>query len=197
MAKTEGQTVSYYDMASPGAVSDSRRKKRGWIIGIVVGVILLIVLIVGLVVGLRARAEANAYPDYKRLSYALSKEYAGSNFFNEMNYWSDADPAQGGAWYFNQTWSKSANLTVASETSAILRVDMKSKNQNQGRPSARVYTKETYNNGLFLFDVVHSPYGCGTWPALWLTDQYNWPNHGEIVSIHLDALSLDETYERI
>lgn len=27
---------------------------------------------------------------------------------------------------------------------------------------------------------MHSPLGCGTWPALWLTDPSNWPYHGEI-----------------
>ena len=26
----------------------------------------------------------------------------------------------------------------------------------------------------------HTPYGCGTWPALWLTDRSNWPDNGEI-----------------
>lgn len=49
-----------------------------------------------------------------------------------------------------------------------------------GRFSVRVTSRSTYNNGLFIFDVKHSPYGCGTWPALWLTDPYSWPNHGEI-----------------
>lgn len=44
----------------------------------------------------------------------------------------------------------------------------------------RVESKNTYNNGLFIFDVKHTPYGCGTWPALWLTDRYSWPKHGEI-----------------
>lgn len=24
------------------------------------------------------------------------------------------------------------------------------------------------------------PYGCGTWPSIWLTDPSNWPDHGEI-----------------
>ncbi|KUI65425.1 hypothetical protein VM1G_01250 [Cytospora mali] len=48
------------------------------------------------------------------------------------------------------------------------------------RNSVRVTSKNTYNKGLFIFDVIHTPYGCGTWPALWLTDPNNWPAHGEI-----------------
>jgi len=27
---------------------------------------------------------------------------------------------------------------------------------------------------------VHTPYGCSTWPALWLADESNWPTNGEI-----------------
>lgn len=44
----------------------------------------------------------------------------------------------------------------------------------------RLESKTQYNSGLFIFDVKHTPYGCGTWPALWLTDPNNWPNNGEI-----------------
>jgi hypothetical protein len=44
----------------------------------------------------------------------------------------------------------------------------------------RLESKKQYNSGLFIFDIMHTPYGCGTWPALWLTDQANWPQHGEI-----------------
>jgi hypothetical protein len=49
-----------------------------------------------------------------------------------------------------------------------------------GRFSVRITSRQTYNGGLFLFDVKHSPFGCGTWPALWLVDPYSWPDHGEI-----------------
>lgn len=49
-----------------------------------------------------------------------------------------------------------------------------------GRQSVRVTSNNTYADGLFIFDIIHTPYGCGTWPALWLTDPSNWPEHGEI-----------------
>lgn len=49
-----------------------------------------------------------------------------------------------------------------------------------GRNSVRVTSKNTYDSGLFIFDVYHTPHGCGTWPALWLTDVDNWPSNGEI-----------------
>lgn len=50
-----------------------------------------------------------------------------------------------------------------------------------GRFSVRVTSKKQYGlNSLFIFDVKHSPLGCGTWPALWLSDPNNWPTNGEI-----------------
>lgn len=44
----------------------------------------------------------------------------------------------------------------------------------------RVTSKTQYDSGLFVFDVKHTPYGCGTWPALWLADPDHWPDNGEI-----------------
>jgi hypothetical protein len=34
----------------------------------------------------------------------------------------------------------------------------------------RLESKTQYGPGLFLFDVKHAPYGCATWPALWLAE---------------------------
>ena len=77
------------------------------------------------------------------------------------------------------------NLTYATSDSAVLKVDTSvgpsdTPNASTGRFSVRVESKNTYNDGLFIFDVKHTPYGCGTWPALWLTDPSNWPDNGEI-----------------
>lgn len=44
----------------------------------------------------------------------------------------------------------------------------------------RITSKKFYSRGLFVFDIVNAPYGCSTWPALWLTDPSNWPTNGEI-----------------
>jgi hypothetical protein len=71
-------------------------------------------------------------------------------------------------------------LTFAGDNSAVLRVDTSNEDASTGRRSVRVESKNTYSSGLFIFDVLHSPYGCGTWPALWLSDPSNWPANGEI-----------------
>jgi len=62
----------------------------------------------------------------------------------------------------------------------VLRVDLSDTDTTTGRKSARITSKNTYSAGLFIFDVVHSPYGCSTWPALWMSDPSNWPTNGEI-----------------
>lgn len=67
------------------------------------------------------------------------------------------------------------NLTTATSTSAVVRVDTSvgpssSPDASTGRFSVRLESKVQYNNGLFLFDIKHTPYGCGTWPALWLVE---------------------------
>lgn len=62
----------------------------------------------------------------------------------------------------------------------MLRVDTSDQNAANGRQSVRITSKDTWDNGLFIFDVIHTPYGCATWPALWLSDVPNWPEHGEI-----------------
>ena len=73
------------------------------------------------------------------------------------------------------------NLTYATSSSATLRVDLSNIDASQGgRKSVRIESKSQYSDGLFVFDVIHTPYGCGTWPALWLTDPSNWPKNGEI-----------------
>lgn len=82
--------------------------------------------------------------------------------------------------YVNQEVAQDLNLTHATDYSAILRVDTSNTNAVNGRQSVRIESKQAYDTGLFLFDVIHSPYGCGTWPALWLTDPNNWPTNGEI-----------------
>ena len=82
--------------------------------------------------------------------------------------------------YVDQPGSEALNLTFASSTSAILRVDTSDTDASTGRKSVRIESKNQYNYGLFVFDILHTPFGCGTWPALWLTDQANWPDHGEI-----------------
>jgi beta-glucanase (GH16 family) len=84
--------------------------------------------------------------------------------------------------YISRDNAEWLNLTYATSTSAVLRVDTTYSGSEaaNGRQSVRITSNNTYAHGLFIFDILHTPYGCGTWPALWLTDPNNWPAHGEI-----------------
>ncbi|KAI1332090.1 glycoside hydrolase family 16 protein [Xylariaceae sp. FL0255] len=155
--------------------------KKVW--AIVVSVI-VIVLIIIIVVPVEVE-KANRYPDYSRLTYSLKDTYSGTSFFDNFDYFTGYDPAQGFVHYVPEVQASQLNLTYASDSSAVLRVDTSVGNTSTpdastGRFSVRVTSKVQYDDGLFIFDVMHTPYGCGTWPALWLSDQANWPNNGEI-----------------
>ncbi|PYH39671.1 glycoside hydrolase family 16 protein [Aspergillus neoniger CBS 115656] len=140
----------------------------------------LVVIIVALVVGIYEGTKPSSYPDYSALSYKLADTYSGSSFFDEFEYYTATDTTDGFVDYVDSTTASSMNLTYASSSRAVLRVDTSTSNQTSGRKSVRITSKKTYNDGLFIFDITHTPYGCATWPALWLTDPSNWPEHGEI-----------------
>lgn len=213
-------------------------KKTWMIIGAVGVAILVIVIVVPVEV-----AKENAYPDYSAINYTLTDTYSGESFFDYFEYFtatvsscgrqlllcfqytdSTQDPTDGYVTYVDSSTASSLNLTYASSSRAVLRVDtsdaddsssdsssssssssstsstssnngQSSSNQggqqsggpgrrdttsSSGRNSVRVTSKTTYDKGLFIFDVYHTPHGCGTWPALWLTDVDNWPSNGEI-----------------
>lgn len=82
--------------------------------------------------------------------------------------------------YIPRANAEYTNLTYATSDSAIMKVDTSYNNTIGGRNSIRIQSNNTYNDGLFIFDILHTPYGCATWPALWLSDSGNWPTNGEI-----------------
>lgn len=167
---------------------------------IIVGVaatIIIIIIIVGAAVG-GTEAKNNAYPNYTALSYSLADTCnfrdtltpsstntfpdQGTNFYSNWDYWDTYDPALGFVHYDNAQDAATNKLTGynALTKTTFLRIDNTEENASTGRHSARVSTRTTYDSGLFIFDIVHTPYGCASWPAVWLTNQYAWPNDGEI-----------------
>ncbi|WPH03485.1 glycoside hydrolase family 16 protein [Acrodontium crateriforme] len=156
-----------------------KRWSRGVIIGAIIAAIVIIVaIIVGAVVG--SRNSNSAYPDYTQLNYTLQDTYHGTTFFDNFDYFNTYDPSQGFVHYVPEETAQQYNLTYATDSAAIMRVDTSTANATTGRFSVRITSKKQYNNGLFIFNVTNSPYGCSTWPALWLSDPSNWPTNGEI-----------------
>lgn len=162
--------------------SGSKWNPKNWskltiICVIVASLVAVAAIIVGAVLGTRV----DAYPDYSALSYTLQDTYSGTDFFDNFDYFTGYDPSSGFVHYVDSSVADSSqyNLTYASSTSAVLKVDTTDTDASTGRYSVRITSKKQYNSGLFVFDVVNTPYGCSTWPALWLTDPSNWPENGK------------------
>lgn len=173
--------------------------KKVWFIGAAV----IAVIIIAIVAAVVEVEKKNKYPDYSKLNYSLADTCSfsesfvidsiannwtdtGTDFFDQFDYFSGYDPSDGFVHYVDSTVAAQYNLTYASSSSAIMRVDTSvtadsNPNASTGRFSVRITSKKQYSVGnLFVFDVVHTPIGCGTWPALWLSDPSNWPDNGEI-----------------
>jgi hypothetical protein len=60
------------------------------ILGAALIIALIIIIAVVVVV-----SRANRYPDYSRLNYNLVDTYSGTSFFDNFNYFTGYDPAQG------------------------------------------------------------------------------------------------------
>lgn len=90
----------------------------------------------------------------------------GTTFFDNFDYYTGYDPSQGFVHYVDRESSAQQNLTFASSNSAVIRVmvDDPGAAADTGRKSVRIHSKKKYNkNALFIFDILHTPYGCGTW----------------------------------
>ncbi|KAL8383069.1 hypothetical protein RB595_006703 [Gaeumannomyces hyphopodioides] len=187
-ALRSGEMTWFYN---PGMGTKGPRawKKRTW--GLLAGLVAVIIIVAVAVpvsqqqAELARRAWFNTYPDYARLNYSLSDNYSGAKFFDNFNYFTGYDPTGGHVHYVPRPHAEQLNLTYATESSAVVRVDATVgpgdvPNASTGRFSVRLESKRQYDRGLFVFDVAHTPHGCGTWPALWMSSPHNWPLDGEI-----------------
>ncbi|CAE6413471.1 unnamed protein product [Rhizoctonia solani] len=113
-------------------------------------------------------------------TWKLQQTMAGSNFFDQWDFWSEGDPTHGAVDYQTRENAQANGLIeVNAAGNAIMRIE----NTTQvtgNRRSVRISSKYIMNGGLAILDAVHMPYGCGTWPAWWTTDVPNWPRNGEI-----------------
>ncbi|OZJ06028.1 hypothetical protein BZG36_01104 [Bifiguratus adelaidae] len=128
------------------------------------------VIAVAVLLGALATAEAQ---------YTLQTEYSGNTFFNGFTFFTGSDPTHGFVDYVDASTASSQGLTQVRNGVVYIFADNTTVASSAGRRSVRITSNQSYNSGLFLFDVNHVPFGCGTWPALWTVGP-NWPNSGEI-----------------
>jgi hypothetical protein len=83
--------------------------------------------------------------------------------------------------YVNGSVATTNGYTTATNSSVTISVDTTNTwpSGGPGRPAVRLISDNTYTHGLFILDLNHMPYGCGTWPAFWLLGP-DWPANGEI-----------------
>ncbi|KAF7361946.1 putative glycosidase C21B10.07 [Mycena venus] len=118
-------------------------------------------------------------------SYSIRDSYMGFQFLDTWRWETEDDPTHGRTNYLDKNTSISLNLTVASNTSFIMRAD----NVNMVPPAERGESKEPanilplrpYGDSLIMLDLWHMPTGCATWPAFWTVSKAGpWPHGGEV-----------------
>ncbi|KAJ1555937.1 hypothetical protein HK405_010218 [Cladochytrium tenue] len=112
-------------------------------------------------------------------AYSLADDFSGSSFFDGFTFYTAADPTNGYVTYVDESTAQSDSLISAGDPTTI-GVDTTNVYTSSGRPSVRLTSSKSYNAGtVFVVDLAHMPFGCGTWPAVWLVGP-NWPAGGEI-----------------
>ncbi|KAF7984285.1 hypothetical protein HWV62_15239 [Athelia sp. TMB] len=115
-------------------------------------------------------------------TYTLSSTIVGSEFLSAFSFEAIADPTDGFVTYVDQSEAQSAGLVSTTSNSFRMGADSTSvlSPSGAGRKSVRIKSNAAYTNHVAVFDLTHMPEGCGTWPAIWETDEADWPNSGEI-----------------
>ncbi|RXW14480.1 hypothetical protein EST38_g11373 [Candolleomyces aberdarensis] len=113
--------------------------------------------------------------------YKVSQDVKGAGFFDAFDFEAIQDPTNGRVNYVDGATAKSKNLTFGAGDTFILRPDSSTvlRADGPGRDSVRLRSKNNYKEHVAVFDIRHMPQGCGTWPAVWEVDPFNWPFGGE------------------
>ncbi|KAF5350119.1 hypothetical protein D9756_009217 [Leucocoprinus leucothites] len=103
-------------------------------------------------------------------TYTISDNVVGSKFFDFFEFEAIPDPTNGRVNYVNETVARSQHLAYAQgpHGSFTLRADSKTvlDPNGPGRNSWRIKSKKTYTTHVAIFDIIHMPEGCGTWPGI-------------------------------
>lgn len=96
-------------------------------------------------------------------AYTLKDSWSGSNFLSNFDFFTASDPTHGFVQYVDASTASSLGLTKVQNGAVIIKADNTTVSSSAGRKSVRITSKKAYTKGLFIFDVNHVPFGCGTW----------------------------------
>ncbi|KZW00245.1 hypothetical protein EXIGLDRAFT_830896 [Exidia glandulosa HHB12029] len=127
-------------------------------------------------------AAADELCDLSRV-YLLDDDHRGPGFAQNFVWETFNDPTHGRVNYVDQDQAFAKNLSYFTPHKFIMRVDDENvvSDDARGRDSVRITSRKSYNDSLFILDIVHMPTGCGTWPAWWTVSKKGpWPAGGEV-----------------
>ncbi|RGP59696.1 hypothetical protein FSPOR_11133 [Fusarium sporotrichioides] len=117
------------------------------------------------------------------MAYSLATSFIGESLLSGFEWFNGTDLSNGFVQYqdFQGAFENGLYSVDPFSETVQLRPDSRRKyGLNEGRPSIRLESKESYQYGLFIADFQHMPISqCGTWPAFWAYGN-NWPAGGEI-----------------
>lgn len=103
------------------------------------------------------------------MAYSLANSFAGESLLSGFNWFDGHDPTRGFVSYQNRANAEAKGLFSVDENTGVVRLGVDHTNTyaiNEGRPSIRLESKESFNHGLFIADFLHMPPSqCGMWPA--------------------------------
>ncbi|KAJ7497235.1 glycoside hydrolase family 16 protein [Mycena latifolia] len=129
-------------------------------------------------------------------SYSLADTFIGNDFF-KWNWETFSDPTHGRVKYVDRDTAKATNLSIASNTSFLMRADNVNRvpPADPGRKSVRISSPSAYSDSVLVLELWHMPAGCATWPAWWTVSQTSqWPQGGEIDIIEVMLAFICITY---
>ncbi|KEY74214.1 hypothetical protein S7711_00370 [Stachybotrys chartarum IBT 7711] len=117
------------------------------------------------------------------MSFSLVTSYVGESLLSGFDWFDGTDLSHGFVSYQNREGADALDLYSVDPHTNVVTLGVDSNNTyrlDEGRPSIRLESKESYNHGLFIADFLHMPPStCGLWPAFW-TYGKPWPQGGEI-----------------
>ncbi|EKJ77538.1 hypothetical protein FPSE_02288 [Fusarium pseudograminearum CS3096] len=117
------------------------------------------------------------------MAYSLTTSFIGESLLSGFEWFNGTDLSKGFVQYQDFTGAFKNGLYSVDPFSETVQLRPDSRRKyglDEGRPSIRLESKESYQYGLFIADFQHMPISqCGTWPAFWAYGS-NWPMGGEI-----------------
>jgi len=149
-----------------------------WFLAVVAGLALLLCVVWG-----PQHAAAGGY--------VLTHSYVGEDFFSKWSFFVGGDPTHGTVKFLSFQNASMQGLIHASFDRVFMGTDASEVLlPGEGRKTVRIESNEWFRNGLFVLDLDHAPWGCGSWPAFWMFGedaQHAWPRWGEydiVESVH-------------